>query len=64
MDLPNSIERAYQLAVSGQFNSLTEVLKQLKREGYTDSRAQLQSEVNQRAIRQLFAQARRRKAGA
>ncbi len=42
-DRPSTVERAYQLARSGQLTSLTEIRSRLRLEGYTDIRAHFTS---------------------
>jgi hypothetical protein len=55
---PTTIERAYQLAKSGDCASVTEIKAKLRSEGYTDAPGQLYGPTIQRSLRQLCAEAK------
>lgn len=51
-----TLERAFQLARSGQYSGITEILKSLKREGYATD--QIQGQVLKRQLTKLIRAAR------
>jgi hypothetical protein len=53
-----TVERAYQLARSGQCQSLTEIKKRLSDEGFADATGQLTSRTLTDALRRLIETAR------
>jgi len=57
MSIPTTLERAFELARSGDFESLSDIRAQLKNEGY--ALAQLDGRSLQRQLRQLCIDARR-----
>jgi hypothetical protein len=54
----STIERAYKLAKSGQFRTLTKVRARLRSEGYDDAPAHLTSLTLTAELRRLIAAAR------
>jgi hypothetical protein len=58
-DRPSTIERAYQLARTGQYKGVKEIRARLKAEGYMDYVGQLEGPTLQKALRKLAEQAGR-----
>lgn len=59
VDRPTALERAFEIAREGQFNSLSKIAGQLAREGYTlDEQRQLFGATLARQLRELAAKAR------
>jgi hypothetical protein len=54
---PTTLERAFEIARAGECRHLTEVIRQLKREGYSDARRHLDGAAIQRQLRDLMAAA-------
>jgi hypothetical protein len=50
---PTTIERAYDLAKSGEYATVGAIKDQLKREGFSDIAGQLYGPTIQRALREL-----------
>lgn len=60
---PTTIERAYQLARSGECATVGAIKDRLKAEGFSDIAGQLYGPTIQRALRELCAASRRAEAG-
>jgi hypothetical protein len=58
---PTAIERAYQLARSGEFSSITAIRKRLDTEGFHDARGQVSGQTLLKALRVLWVEAGRRR---
>ena len=58
-----TIERAYELARSGECATITEIKKRLDREGYPDAGGQLYGRTLQTELRRLCAEAKAAEAG-
>jgi hypothetical protein len=56
---PSTIERAYELARTGQYPGIHEIRAQLKAEGYADYMSQLEGAWIKSMLRKLWLQARR-----
>jgi len=54
----STVERAYQLARSGQFRTVGEIKIRVRAEGYYDAVAQLEGRTISTALRRLIVQAR------
>lgn len=59
---PTTVERAYDLARSGEFSTVGAIKDRLKREGYSDIAGQLYGPTIQRALRDLCSQAQQQRA--
>jgi len=57
-DGPSTIERAYELAKSGQFRTLTQIRERLRTEGYSDAPSHLTSLTLTAELRRLIAASR------
>jgi hypothetical protein len=57
-DSPSAIERAYELAKSGRFRTLTEIRARLRSEGYDDAPAHFTSLTLTADLRRTIAAAR------
>ena len=57
-DGPSTVERAYELAKSGEFHTLTELRERLRSEGYDDAPAHLTSLTLTADLRRMIAAAR------
>jgi hypothetical protein len=60
---PTTLERAFDLARSGECRQITDILIKLKREGYGDARRHLDGAGLQRQLKDLMAAAARPDAG-
>ena len=60
-DRPTTLERAYELASSGECRGLGEIRERLKREGYRDVQGQLYGPTLAKALNRLCAEARQSK---
>lgn len=56
---PSTIERAYQLARTGEYPGINEIRAQLKAEGYADYMTQLEGGGIKSALRKLWLEAKR-----
>jgi len=56
---PNTVERAFELASSGECHQISDILTRLKREGYGDARRHLDGAGLQRQLRELIAKSER-----
>jgi hypothetical protein len=57
---PSTLERAFDLARSGGYRYLTDILTALRREGHADARRHLDGAGIQRQLKELMASAQRR----
>ena len=57
-DGPSTIERAYELAKSGQFRTISQIREQLRSEGYSAAPAHLTSLTLTAELRRMIAAAR------
>jgi hypothetical protein len=54
----STVERAYQLAQSGRFQTMSEIKNQLRAEGYYDAAAQLEGRTLTKDLRRIIEAAR------
>ena len=64
MPRPTTIERAYELARSGECATITDIKKRLDKEGYPDAGGQLYGRTLQTELRRLCAEAKVAEEGA
>jgi hypothetical protein len=61
---PSTVERAYELARTGEYAGINEIRAQLKAEGYADYMSQLEGAWIKSMLRKLWLQATRDATGA
>ena len=60
---PTVVERAYELAASGEFSRVSDIAQRLSKEGYASPREHLEGRMIQSALRKACAASRPCKAG-